>query len=139
FLRRVEHRLQMVDDAQTHSLPGDDEGLRRIAVFLGFASLEAFTADLRYHLTQVEKHYAELFEEAPSLSGPGNLVFTGVEDDPETLATLRRLGFADASAVAAVVRGWHHGRYRAMRSQRAREILTELVPALLRTFGATAS
>ena len=40
--------------------------------------------------------------------------------------------------VAAMVRGWHHGRMRATRSQRAREILTELVPELLRIFGATA-
>jgi glutamate-ammonia-ligase adenylyltransferase len=139
FLRRVEHRLQMVDDAQTHSLPSDDAGLRRIATFLGYSSLEAFTADLRHHLTQVEKHYAELFEEAPTLSGPGNLVFTGVEDDPETLATLQRLGFAEPATVAAAVRGWHHGRFRATRSQRAREILTELVPALLRVFGMTAN
>src|SRR5437763_633844 len=38
-----------------------------------------------------------------------------------------------------MVRGWHHGHMRATRSQRAREILTELVPELLRIFGATAN
>src|SRR5204862_615295 len=86
----------------------------------------------------VEKHYAELYEEAPSLAGPGNLVFTGAEDDPDTLATLARLGFGDPPAIAAMVRGWHHGRMRATRSQRAREILTEFVPELLRVFGQTA-
>ena len=37
-----------------------------------------------------------------------------------------------------MVRGWHHGRIRATRSQRAREILTEFVPELLRVFGGTA-
>ncbi len=139
FLRRVEHRLQMIDDAQTHSLPADAEGIRRIAIFLGYATAEAFTGELRHHLTQVEKHYARLFEEAPSLAGCGNLVFTGIEDDPETLATLRRFGFVEPAAVAAAVRGWHHGRYRATRSQRAREILTELIPALLKAFGAAAN
>jgi glutamate-ammonia-ligase adenylyltransferase len=138
FLRRLEHRLQMVDDAQTHSLPADPAGLGQIAIFLGYADSEAFVADLSAHLASVERHYAALFEEAPSLAGPGNLVFTGAEDDPETLGTLRQLGFADPQAVAALVRSWHHGRLRATRSQRAREILTELIPALLRIFGATA-
>jgi len=137
FLRRLEHRLQMVEDAQTHVLPPDRAGIARIGVFLGYSRTEAFVADLLGHLTSVERHYAELFEQAPSLSGPGNLVFTGVEDDPETLRTLSRLGFAQPASVAALVRSWHHGRLRATRSQRAREILTELVPELLRIFGAT--
>ncbi len=132
FLRRVEHRLQMVDDAQTHSLPADKEGLRRIAVFLGFDSADGFTAELTLQLLIVESHYARLFEAAPSLSGPGNLVFTGTEDDPETLATLSRLGFGEPATVTALIRGWHHGRYAATRSQRARELLTDLVPGLLK-------
>jgi [glutamine synthetase] adenylyltransferase / [glutamine synthetase]-adenylyl-L-tyrosine phosphorylase len=135
FLRKVEHRLQMIDDAQTHTLPKDAEELRRVAIFCGFGTMEAFAAELLRVLGIVEGHYAHLFEEAPSLSPRGNLVFTGAEDDPETLATLRRMGFSDAPAVAAMVRSWHHGRYRAMRSQRARELLTELVPVLLDAFG----
>jgi [glutamine synthetase] adenylyltransferase / [glutamine synthetase]-adenylyl-L-tyrosine phosphorylase len=139
FLRRVEHRLQMIDDAQTHSLPADIEGIRRVAIFFGYATAEDFTNELRHHLTQVEKHYARLFEEAPSLAGSGNLVFTGIEDDPETLATLRGFGFAEPEAVAGAVRGWHHGRYRATRSQRAREKLTELIPTLLKAFGSAAN
>jgi [glutamine synthetase] adenylyltransferase / [glutamine synthetase]-adenylyl-L-tyrosine phosphorylase len=137
FLRRLEHRLQMVDDAQTHRLPDDRVGIAHIAAFLGYRGPDTFAADLTAHLSSVERHYAELFEHAPSLAGPGNLVFTGAEDDPETLGTLYRLGFADPSAVAARLRSWHHGRIRATRSQRVREILTELVPELLRIFGAT--
>jgi glutamate-ammonia-ligase adenylyltransferase len=138
FLRRVEHRLQMVADAQTHTLPEDEDGLRRIAVFLGYADRAAFAADLTQTLSTVERHYAQLFEEATTLAAPaGNLVFTGIEDDPDTLKTIERLGFADPAQVSAIMRGWHHGRYRATRSQRAREFLTELVPALLEAFGRT--
>jgi glutamate-ammonia-ligase adenylyltransferase len=137
FLRRLEHRLQMVDDAQTHTLPSDPAGIARIAVFLGYSQTESFIADLRDHLASVEQQYAELFEHAPTLAGPGNLVFTGADDDRETLATLAQLGFVEPASVSALVRSWHHGRLRATRSQRAREILTELVPELLRTFGAT--
>ncbi|HWB51045.1 MAG TPA: bifunctional [glutamine synthetase] adenylyltransferase/[glutamine synthetase]-adenylyl-L-tyrosine phosphorylase [Stellaceae bacterium] len=138
FLRRVEHFLQMIDDQQTHRLPGDAEGIARLAVFLGYPSADAFTTALVAQLETVERHYAELFEEAPSLAGPGNLVFTGADDDPGTLETLAAMGFAAPGAVAAMVRDWHHGRMRATRSQRAREILTELVPELLRVFGDTA-
>ena len=137
FLRRLEHRLQMVDDAQIHALPSDRAGIERIAVFLGYLETEAFVADLCAHLASAERHYAELFEQAPTLAGPGNLVFTGADDDPETLRTLSRLGFAEPASVSALVRSWHHGRLRATRSERAREILTELVPELLRIFGAT--
>jgi glutamate-ammonia-ligase adenylyltransferase len=137
FLRRVEHFLQMIDDQQTHRLPNDAEGLAKLATFLGYPSAEAFTAELVAHLGLVERHYAELFEEAPSLAGPGNLVFTGADDDPGTLETLATMGFAQPSAVAGMVRDWHHGRMRATRSQRAREILTELVPELLKIFGGT--
>ncbi len=61
----------------------------------------------------------------------GNLVFTGGEDDPGTIETLQRFGFKQPSEVSATVRGWHFGRYAAMRSARAREALTELMPALL--------
>ena len=119
FLRRLEHRLQMVDDAQTHTLPASRAGLERIAVFLGYQQTDAFVSDVRSHLASVEKHYAELFEQAPTLAGPGNLVFTGAEDDRETLRTLEQLGFSEPAAVAAIVRSWHHGRVAATRSQRA--------------------
>jgi glutamate-ammonia-ligase adenylyltransferase len=140
FLRRVEHRLQMVDDRQTHQLPADEPGLAAIAAFLGYGTSEKFQKDLLQRLRCVEGHYARLFEEAPSLAGPGgNLVFTGTDDDPGTLETLGSLGFADPAAAAGIVRRWHHGRYRATTSARARELLTELMPALLKALGETAA
>jgi glutamate-ammonia-ligase adenylyltransferase len=132
FLRSVEHRLQMIDDQQTHTIPEQPAALEALAVFLGFESGQLFGAELTRHLKRVEEHYARLFEEAPALSaGAGNLVFTGADHDPETLETIARLGFTDARGVSAIIRGWHHGRYRAMRSTRARELLTELTPTLL--------
>ncbi len=139
FLRRVEHRLQMVADQQTHTLPASPEGLGRFAVFLGYPDGDAFAAELTAHLRRVEAHYAHLFEEAPDLgASAGNLVFTGGEHDPGTLETLRRLGFAEPETVSDIVRGWHRGRYRATRSTRARELLTELMPALMEALAGTA-
>ena len=137
FLRRVEHRLQMIEDQQTHKLPDDDAGVDALAIFLGYDDPAVFRDDLLQHLRCVEDHYAHLFEESPSLSTPGNLVFTGGEPDPDTLATLSGLGYHESERVWQVVSGWHHGRYRALRSTRSRELLTELVPLLLQTFGKT--
>ncbi|MGH6947603.1 MAG: bifunctional [glutamine synthetase] adenylyltransferase/[glutamine synthetase]-adenylyl-L-tyrosine phosphorylase [Kiloniellales bacterium] len=137
-LRDLEHRLQMVDDQQTHSLPASDEGLAAFAAFAGHETTESFRSALLGTLHCVEDRYAELFEEAPSLSGPGNLVFTGGEPDPDTVKTLEQLGFADGAKVFALVRSWHHGRHRCTRTTRSRQILTEIMPTLLEALGRTA-
>lgn len=137
YLRRLEHRLQMVDDQQTQTLPADEAGIARLAIFLGLSGGTPFRDELLAVLRCVEVHYAELFEEAPALSTTGNLVFTGGEPEPGTLETLADMGFADGTRVFNLVRAWHHGRHRATRSTRSRELLTELMPALLQTLGRT--
>ncbi len=135
FLRMVEHRLQMVDDQQTQRLPSSKAGVDSIALFCGMTP-PAFRRILIGHFRAVERHYARLFEDAPSLSATkGSLVFTGTTDDPETLKTLKRMGFQRPDVVAETVRGWHFGRRQAIVTPRAREVLTELVPALLEAFG----
>jgi glutamate-ammonia-ligase adenylyltransferase len=139
FLRTIEHRLQMVADEQTQRLPSDEEQLKRFARFCGYPNLKAFSKALTDQAKIVQGHYALLFEEGPELaSDVGSLVFTGTGDDPETLATLQRLGFREPEQVAETVRGWHFGRRPAIQSARAREVLTELTPALLSALGGTA-
>ncbi|MEO3433773.1 bifunctional [glutamine synthetase] adenylyltransferase/[glutamine synthetase]-adenylyl-L-tyrosine phosphorylase [Inquilinus sp. CAU 1745] len=137
FLRRVEHRLQMIDDQQTHSLPETDEGLDAIGAFMGFRDGDAFRRRLRETLECVERHYAELFEETPDLAGPPGLNLAGSDDDPDTMAALSAMGFADPVAVLGLVRGWLHGRYRAVRSERARNLMRELAPTLLAALART--
>ena len=146
YLRRLEHRLQMIADEQTQTLPSEPEALLHLAVFSGYADLPSFETDLLFHLTRVETHYANLFEESPDLTldgqdgeAAGNLVFTGADDDPETTATLQQMGYSDPSTVSSAIRRWHHGRYRATRSVRSRELLTELMPVLLSSLANTAN
>ncbi len=139
FFRHLEHRLQMIEDEQTHTLPKSEEDLAHIACFAGFADFETFSNELTRQLQIVTGHYGRLFErEAPLASSSGSLVFTGVEEDPETLETLRGFGFKDAAHVSAAIRGWHHGRVRATRGARGREQLTQLTPALLDALSKTA-
>lgn len=137
FLRTVEHRVQMVNDEQTHSLPMDDAPFESLARFSGFATGAAFDAEIRRTLECVQGHYARLFEAAGELgTDTGSLVFTGGEDDPETIETLTRMGYRSPSEVSGTIRGWHFGRYAATRSAKARELLTELMPKLLTALAA---
>ncbi|NEU11856.1 bifunctional [glutamine synthetase] adenylyltransferase/[glutamine synthetase]-adenylyl-L-tyrosine phosphorylase [Methylobacterium sp. BTF04] len=139
FLRTIEHRLQMVRDEQTQRLPADAAELDGFARFAGFATLGAFEAALLHHARRVQAHYALLFEAEPDLSSAvGDLVFSGTGDDPATLATLAKLGFRNPEQAAETVRGWHFGRRPAVRTARTREVLTELVPALMQALGGTA-
>ena len=138
YLRKLEHRLQMIADEQTQTLPKDAGKLAHVAAFMGHNTLPAFIDEVERTLRTVEIHYAGLFEDSPSLAVDGNLVFTGTEDDPDTIATLKRLGYQNPATVAQMVRGWHHGRFRATRSDRARQLLTEVMPSLLSAFGKTA-
>lgn len=139
FLRTLEHRLQMIADQQTQTMPTKPEDIATIGRFMGVADPDAFRAEVRRRLEGVADAYGRLFGESSDLGAGGSLVFTGTEDDPDTLETLTRMGFAAPSHVAGRVRIWHHGRYRATRSERARQLLTELMPRLLKAFADTAT
>ncbi len=76
-------------------------------------------------------------DEEHVLGDEGNLVFTGVSHDPETLKTLRDMGYVNPETVSEIVMGWHHGSRRATRTKRARELLTEMMPVLLKRLGET--
>jgi len=133
FFREVEHRIQMLEDAQTHRVPADPEARAGVAALAGFADLAAFDGALIERRRIVSDIDHQLFGRGESLADPlGSLIFTGVEDHAETLRTIEQLGFKQAAFVSQTIRGWHHGRIRAMRSERAREILTRLTPRLLR-------
>ena len=132
FMRSIEHRIQMVNDEQTHELPQDEQAFKSLALLSGFTSPKDFEAKLRRTFELVQGHYSALFESAGELgTDTGSLVFTGGEDDPETIETLERMGFKRASEISATIRGWHFGRYAATRSGKSKELLTELMPQLL--------
>ena len=137
-LRALEHRIQMIADEQTHKLPENDSERLRIAALSGDADLRRFDVRVEALLRMVNARYGDLFADDEDLSSSfGSLVFTGVEDDPETLKTLVRMGFADPPEVSARIRAWHHGRIPATRSEQGRELFTRLAPRLLEACHAT--
>ena len=138
LLRAVEHRIQMLDDEQTHRLPEADGERRRVAALAGHERLRSFDAEITRTLKAVNARYGELFaEEEPLSSRFGSLVFTGVDDDPETLATIARMGFPNPARVSQTIRAWHHGHVSATRTERGRELFTRLAPRLLEAAQAT--
>jgi glutamate-ammonia-ligase adenylyltransferase len=135
FLRRVEHRLQMMADEQTHTLPADAAALDVFARFLGFACRADFADALVAQLRNVELHYVRLFERAPELlASRQQLSFAEGPAETETLDRLSQLGFRRPQDVAAAVRNWRSRRYRALRGEQARDNLTELIPVIVDQF-----
>ena len=131
-LRALEHRCQMVGDHQTHTLPESESERRRVAALAGEADLRRFDAGVGRLLRAVNARYGALFPEDEDLSSRhGSLVFTGVDDDPDTLKTLHRMGFSHPHEVLDTMRAWHAGRIAATRSERGRELFTRLAPRLL--------
>jgi glutamate-ammonia-ligase adenylyltransferase len=134
YLRAVEHRIQMVNDEQTHRLPDQPEKRARIAGLAGYADTARFEADLANVRGQVHGVYSDLFAAEERLSGDaGNLVFTGVDDDPGTVATLKGMGFGNPSRIIRAFQAWHRGGVPATRSARGRQLFTSLGPRLLQT------
>jgi glutamate-ammonia-ligase adenylyltransferase len=152
FLRRVEHRLQMMADEQTHTLPAKPEALEVFARFLGFKDRNEFAVALVRHMRRVERHYVRLFERTPELLAQHlNLSFaqggvigqgkdqtdgkdeeqTRSQTEGDTLERLSHMGFRQPHEVADVVRRWQTGSYRALRGEQARANLADLVPVII--------
>ncbi|MBV9248883.1 MAG: bifunctional [glutamine synthetase] adenylyltransferase/[glutamine synthetase]-adenylyl-L-tyrosine phosphorylase, partial [Acetobacteraceae bacterium] len=140
FLRRVEHRLQMIADRQVHTLPERPAEMARFATFMGYSDVAAFAQALLRQLGRVRARYAEVVEEVPTPPGEGSdrsiLDFSGADaEPPETAARLRELGFQEPARIVSAVRAWQAGHVRALRSSRSQEIMAQMLPALLAALG----
>jgi len=132
FLRRVEHRLQMVADEQTHTLPEDVEAMERFARFLGYPDRTAFAHDLLGHLNCVQGHYGKLFEGDPAGTAKlPDVNYRAGADDPRVIERLAKLGFKKPLMVATTVQQWMTGEYRVLRVETTRRAFEEFVPALI--------
>ena len=128
FQRGVEHRLQMVDDRQTHSLPDSEDGMAGIAAFLAFPSAGAFADRLNGHIAAVERHYGALFEDALDAPDADGVDFSA---EGATEAALAGMGYGDSGQGAAILRRWLAGGAPVLRSDEARALLTRLLPKIL--------
>ncbi len=112
--REVEHRIQMVNDAQTHKLPKSEDGLARVACLMGM-DVAGLTRDLTSRLAEVHEMTEGFF--APDAA-------PAPEEPPVALDT-------------SILARWPS--YPALRSSRAARIFERLKPELLRRLGRSAS
>jgi glutamate-ammonia-ligase adenylyltransferase len=129
FLRYAEHRLQMMNDEQTHTLPDDAAGMERFARFAGYKNRDAFAKVLLGHLGTVQHGYAKLFEGAPSPAPAWS--FSADRDERNTLDRLSEQGFKAPLEASATIRHWLAGGHRSLKGDTARAELEALLPVLL--------
>ncbi|HKZ74729.1 MAG TPA: bifunctional [glutamate--ammonia ligase]-adenylyl-L-tyrosine phosphorylase/[glutamate--ammonia-ligase] adenylyltransferase, partial [Steroidobacteraceae bacterium] len=136
FLRRLENRLQMLDDQQTHRLPTDEPTRERIAVAMGFASWPVFMEQLEQHRARVVERFRAVVlspasrEAAPVAIDLGRLW----EDQAEAAAlteSLRDAGFAEGAEVARLLLELRASSLVRRLDETGRRRLQVLLPALL--------
>ena len=125
LLRTIEHRVQMIDDRQTHTLPSG-VALDGVAMLHGMADGDALIALLAPRVAAVGTIYDALDDDAPAL----------LTHDPVALdETLIAAGFSDPAAARARLQTWRAGTYPALRSPAAHEALEAALPTLVTAIG----
>ncbi len=127
LLRTIEHRVQMIEDAQTHTMPADSEALDRVAQLHGIDNGPGLLELLRPHVERAGALFDGL---APETSGR-------LSNDPDILlGELRTIGFKDAAMAALRIGGLRSGRARSLRSPAAQTAFEAMLPGLLTAIAA---
>ncbi len=115
FLRRLEHRLQYLDDAQTHMLPEGDDDRALLAESMGFRDYGGLREALDAHRARVGARFDAVFEDPTEADHPLDDTWGQCEDQDGCTAGLAKLGFRDAERAAASLSELRaSGRYRHM-------------------------
>lgn len=101
FLRRLEHRLQYLDDAQTHALPADGDDQARVAAAMGYGDYAEFMRRLDAHRQRVSRHFDDVFAGPAQDEHACAPLWNGRLDAQAAEERLYTLGFADADAALA--------------------------------------
>jgi [glutamine synthetase] adenylyltransferase / [glutamine synthetase]-adenylyl-L-tyrosine phosphorylase len=131
YLRIIEHRLQMISDRQTHSLPDNAERCDAVARLHGLTGGDALLASLRPHIERVSAIYSELAKDENDGSVPL------AEESLPLSDQLLSIGFAEPESVAQRIARWRSGKLRAIRSPAARDAFEAVLPAMMEAFAAS--
>ena len=135
FLRRLEHRIQYLDDAQTQLLPDDAESQAMLAEAMDFPDYAALLAGLDKHRSKVTRHFEQMFA-APQTdqeSHPLTAVCCGTADAATTRVLLENAGYDDPARVLATLDALRQHAARLPESTQLR--LNSLLPPALEIIG----
>ena len=137
LLRRVEHRLQMINDDQTQKLPQAADGLEHVAAFMGLASADELSSIVERVATEVHDLYRTRFNVPESEQDITASILEGPEGSQDAIEQLEAAGFARALTAVEIFRGWAEGRYDSTSSERARTIIREILHEIIAALGRT--
>ena len=142
FLRNLEHRLQYLDDAQTHTLPAKVEDRLLVAMMMGYPDIDGLLQQLELHRTLVATQFDAIFADRNDI-GPNSLVeaLTALSDQTATLSTsdrrivmqqeLQSIGFEDTSTAAErIITTCQSSRVQSLPEQSRRRLLALIATAL---------
>jgi glutamate-ammonia-ligase adenylyltransferase len=129
FLRTIEHRVQMVDDAQTHLIPVQPDAIYNVARLHGLENGQALIGELKPYVERAGAIFDSLApDERKQLS-----------NDPDILRNeLAGLGFADPASAARHIVHWRSGKARSLRSPAAQHAFEAMLPGLLQAIAQAA-
>ena len=131
FLRTVEHRIQMTNDEQAHAIPDDKSQIDRLTAFMGYDTITAFESQLIEITDCVKEHYDALLPEADGE--------TPTLTEKQIYALLQKANFQNPDSAYELISAWKYGRYRSLRTTRARTLLNDCMTDLLNAFAQGAS
>ncbi len=137
LLRRIEHRLQMVNDDQTQKLPETDDGMEHIAAFMGMKSAAELAAVVEETAGGVHAVYRRRFNVPETEQDITAAVLEGPEGSEDAVAKLHEAGFERALTACETFRGWAEGSHASTRSERARTIIREILHEIIDALGKT--
>jgi len=147
FLRKIEHRLQIMFDLQTHQMPSDEEELRKLAIRMGVGgtphqtAVEAFRADFRSKTELNRKILDHLLHDAfgdDAKTDPEVDLVNDPDARPERIhSVLGEYGFRDVNAAYHNLMELATEKIRFLSTRRCRHFLAAIAPKLLPAIAAT--
>jgi glutamate-ammonia-ligase adenylyltransferase len=131
FLRRLEHRLQYVEDAQTHTLPADAADQALIASAMGFEEYAALLAELERHRGRVSQHFDAVFGAQEADTSAPRALWQDADQGDDCRSALAGMGFTESGELSNRLAAFKAGsRYRQL-PDTSRTRVDALVPKLL--------